>query len=91
MGAGKKWELYYALDYRALSNRGVLNQRMKALWRSKLPMKIKVFMWLTFQDRLPSGAVLKKRNWKGDGRCVVCKVPETRDHIFFQCPLARFV
>ena len=74
MGAGKKWELYYALDV-----------------QSKLPMKIKVFMWLTFQDRLPSGAVLKKRNWKGDGRCVVCKVPETRDHIFFQCPLARFV
>ena len=74
MGAGKKWELYYALDV-----------------QSKLPMKIKVFMWLTFQDRLPTGGVLKKRNWKGEGRYVVCKVPETRDHIFFHCPLARFV
>ena len=55
--------------YRALSNRWVLNQRMKALWRSKLPMKIKVFMWLTFQDRLPTGGVLKKINWKGEGVC----------------------
>ena len=35
------------------------------LWESKLPMKIKVFMWLTFQDRLPLGPVLKHRKWRG--------------------------
>ena len=75
--------------YRFLSCRGVTNKRMKLLWGSKLPMKIKVFMWLTFQDRLPSGEVLKHRKWRGDGNCVVCQVPETADHIFFSCPLAR--
>ena len=32
--------------YRMLSNRGVENRRMKLLWESKLPLKIKVFMWL---------------------------------------------
>ena len=59
------------------------------LWESKLPMKIKVFMWLTFQDRLPLGPVLKHRKWRGNGNCVVCQVPEIADHIFFSCPLAR--
>ena len=77
--------------YRFLSDRGVLNGRMQRLWKSKLPMKIKVFLWLAFQDRLPTGIVLKRRNWKGDDRCVVCKVIETSDHIFCHCPLAKFV
>ena len=77
--------------YHFLSDRGVLNGRMQRLWKSKLPMKIKVFLWLAFQDRLLTGIVLKRRHWKGDGRCVVCKVIETSDHIFFHCPLAKFV
>ena len=76
--------------YRMLSHRGVENKRMKLLWGSKLPLKIKIFMWLALQDRLQSGVALKKRNWKGDSNCVVCKVPESADHIFFLCPLARF-
>ena len=72
--------------YHFLSDRGVLNGRMQRLWKSKLPMKIKVFLWLAFQDRLPTGIVLKRRNWKGDDRCVVCKVIETSNHIFSTAP-----
>jgi len=48
-------------------------------------MQIKVLIWLTFQDKLPTGVVLKRRNWKRDGRCVVCKVPESSDRIFLLC------
>ena len=53
-------------------------------------MKINVFMWLAFQDRLPTGVVLKKHNWKGDGCCIICKILESADHILFCCPLAKF-
>ena len=74
--------------YKFLSFRGVINKRMQRIWECRLPMKIKVFMWLTLQDRLPTGVVLKRRNWKGDLKCVICRVPETIDHIFFHCPLA---
>lgn len=42
--------------YRSLSFRGVINKRLQLVWESKLPMKIKVFLWLGFQNRLPSGA-----------------------------------
>lgn len=44
--------------YRFLSHRGVVNGRMKRLWKSKMPMKIKVFMWLSFQDRIQLGVTL---------------------------------
>jgi hypothetical protein len=79
--------------YRSLSFRGVINKRMQLVWESKLPMKIKVFLWLGFQNRLPSGAAqpLSVENGKGDGRCDLCRVVETIDHIFFHCCMARFV
>jgi hypothetical protein len=41
--------------YRCLSYLGVSNKRMKKLWKSKLPMKLKTFMWLVCQDRIQSG------------------------------------
>jgi hypothetical protein len=44
--------------YRFLSHRGVVNRRMRHLWKSRLPMKIKVFLWLAFQDRIQSGVAL---------------------------------
>lgn len=64
------------------------------MWKIKLPMKLKNFMWLVFQGRFQAGVVLGGMNWKGDTRCAVCRVPETVDHIFFLffvCPVARLV
>lgn len=75
--------------YRFLAHRGVINIRMRRLWKTKLPMKLKVFMWQVFHDRLQTGEELKKRNWKGNEKCLVCGVIETRDHILFECPLAK--
>jgi hypothetical protein len=28
---------------------------MMKLWKRKIPMKIKIFMWFAFQDRIQSG------------------------------------
>lgn len=40
--------------------------------------------------QLQDSAVLKRRGWKGDQRCALCKTIEWIDHIFFNCPLATF-
>jgi hypothetical protein len=50
-------------------------------------------MWLVFQGRynLQAGVLLGGMKWKGDTRCVLCGVPETVDHIFFFCLVARLV
>jgi hypothetical protein len=54
-------------------------------------MKLKVFMWQVFHDKLQAGEELKKRNWKGDGKCSICAVTESMDHIFFSCSVAKFI
>jgi len=56
-----------------------------------MPLKLKIFLWLAFQDRLQSGATLKKRHWRGDERCIVCLVKEDANHILFGCVVAKFV
>lgn len=77
--------------YRMLAFRGVSSKRATKLWKCKIPLKIKIFLWLTFQDRLPTGEVLKKRKWKGDHHCTMCNKLETADHVLFHCVFARFV
>jgi hypothetical protein len=37
------------------------------------------------------GRSSKKRNWKEDEKCLVRGVVETRDHILFCCPMAKFI
>jgi len=77
--------------YRWLSHRGVINKRLQHIWQSRLPMKLKVFLWQISHNRLQTGVVLKKRNWKGNHLCNICGQPETADHIFFECIVARFL
>jgi hypothetical protein len=55
---------------------------MMKMWKSKLPVKLKIFMWLVFLGRVQAGVVLGEMSWKGDTRCVVCTVSEMVYHIF---------
>jgi hypothetical protein len=77
--------------YRILSHRGVSNFRMEKIWKSKLPLKLKVFMWQTYHDRFQTGVVLKKWRRKESMICIICGAPETGDHILFSCVPAKFM
>ena len=77
--------------YRLLSFEGVINKWLQKLWNNRTPTKLKVFLWLLFQNRLQSGEALKKKHWKGDSRCILCRVVESVDHIFFECVISSFV
>lgn len=77
--------------YRNTMFRGVRNYRMKKLWKSKLPMKIKIFMWMLIQDKLQTRVNLKKKQWKGDVKCCLCGKVVSNDHLFFNCILAKTV
>jgi hypothetical protein len=54
--------------YRHCSS-GVVDVRMEELWRSKLPLKIKNFLWLVFSGRIQTMDNLKKKRWKGEEKC----------------------
>jgi hypothetical protein len=58
--------------YRRLTFRGADNKRMQKPWKSILPNKIEVFVWLVTQDRLQTGVNLKKKERKGGIKTVVC-------------------
>jgi hypothetical protein len=77
--------------YRAHLHRGVINLGMRNLWGSKLPMKLKVFMWQVYHDRLQTGVTMKSKKWKGNPQCTLCGALETGDHLFFKCVLSRFI
>jgi hypothetical protein len=61
------------------------------IWKSPIPLKVKIFIWMAFHDRIQCGVQLKKKKWSGFDKCLVCDKLETYDHILFQCPLAIFL
>lgn len=62
----------------------------RGLWKAGLPLKIKIFLWQMFQNRLPTADNVAKRNGPSDGSCVVCGTLEDANHALFRCHLARF-
>ncbi|XBH78486.1 hypothetical protein VPH35_104721 [Triticum aestivum] len=65
----------------------------KHLWKSKCTMKLKVFGWLLFHDRLNTRNMLKRRHFNigYDFDCLLCGLPieETVDHMIFTCDFSR--
>jgi hypothetical protein len=63
----------------------------KWIWKSKIPLKIKIFMWQLGQDALLTRENLKKRNWAGSPLCSFCNQVETNNHLFFTCHVSKVV
>jgi hypothetical protein len=54
----------------------------KYLWKLKIPLKIKKFMWFLNNKVLLTKDNLVKRNWHGCTKCCFCNEPETINHLF---------
>jgi hypothetical protein len=67
--------------YRFLTDRGVASRSAKFIWNCKVPLKIKFFLWQSFNNKLQVAKSLVKRGWKIEGI----------NHLFFGCYLARMV
>lgn len=61
------------------------------IWKSKVPYKIKISLWLLEQGATLTKENMLKRKWVGDPICRFCDCVETTDHLFFQCATARVV
>jgi len=60
-------------------------------WKTKIPLKIKIFLWYLKRGVVLTKDNLLKRRWKGDSKCKFCGLEETIQHPFFNCWVARFV
>ena len=63
----------------------------KPLWKLKIPLKVKVFIWLLHRGVILTKDNLAKRNWNGSKQCCYCSAEKTIAHLFFDCHLARLV
>lgn len=76
--------------YKNILDLGVRDKKAMLVWRSKIPMKVRIFLWQLSRDRIKSADQLKKKMWKGDEMCKLCGKPEDASHIIFTCPVAIF-
>jgi hypothetical protein len=61
----------------------------KYLWKIKVPLKIRIFMWFLYRKMILTKDNLAKRGWTGCTKCVFYDSQETIDHLFLSCSFAR--
>jgi hypothetical protein len=54
----------------------------KYIWRLKVPLKIRIFMWFLNKKVLLTKDNLSKRNWIGSKKCAFCTADESVEHLF---------
>ena len=63
--------------------RGENNENLEYIWKAKIPLQIKIFMWLVHNKSILTRDNMVKRKWQGDPTCIFCSQLETCDHLFF--------
>lgn len=62
------------------------------LWKLKIKLRLKIFIWKCINNTLPARENIFKRTQKGDPICKGCgNGVETTEHIFFHCSKAHLV
>jgi hypothetical protein len=61
------------------------------VWKAKIPLKIKIFLWYLRNGVVLTKDNLVKRQWKGCTKCCFCAKHETIQHLFFDCPMATLM
>jgi hypothetical protein len=76
--------------YQALVDSDVVSHN-SYLWKIKIPLKIKVFLWILYREAILTKDNLVKRNWHENEMCGFCSNNKTVQHLIFYCALAKFI
>ena len=61
------------------------------LWHTKVPAKLRVFLWGLVQHSMPSMDVLHHRNMSTTYLCVLCGCADLWRHALFDCKMSRCI
>jgi hypothetical protein len=76
--------------YNHLCGNGI-GRSFKHLWKSKIPLKIKIWLWMIWHNTIATKDNLLRKNWQGIATCQFCESPESISHLFFSCAAAKYV
>jgi hypothetical protein len=79
-----------SLLYRKI-NQGPSLPHEKLLWKLKLPLKIKIFLWQMAKGKMPANEQIHQRHGRSNGQCALCGQMESINHIFFSCVFTRLL
>jgi len=77
-----------AYSYLTTVDTNITEDFSQFLWIKVVPLKVNIFVWRLFLNRLATKVNLHKRNVLEDSNVectVLCGKEENRDHLFFQC------
>jgi hypothetical protein len=64
----------------------------RAMWKWKIQLKIKLFIWLAMEGKILTWDIIQARGREGPGICYLCNQDsETIDHLFLHCPFTQSV
>jgi hypothetical protein len=61
------------------------------IWKVKVHLRIKVFMWFVHKQVILTKDNLAKCNWTGSRRCSFCDHDGSIKHLFLDCPMAKIL
>jgi hypothetical protein len=62
------------------------------MWNWPIPLKIKIFVWLSAKEKTLTWDMLRKRGWEGPGICKLCnQSTEDIHHLLIHCHFSRAV
>jgi hypothetical protein len=90
---GVKWKVGSSGKFRVkdlyLQLRAEGSFPQKFLWKIKIPMKVRIFLWQVLKNSILTKDNLLKRGWTGNEQCQFCCEKETMNHLLFGCGLAK--
>jgi len=63
----------------------------KKIWKMKIPLKIKIFLWFLQRGVVLTKDNLTRKNWKESQKCICCNGNQTIQHLFQDCPLTKTI
>ena len=90
-GSSSEWQFSIRSMYSSLINNGHI-ERNKFIWKLKMQIKSKIFMWFLFKGVILTKDNLARRNWNGSKTCCFFFMKnETIQHILFDCHITKFL
>jgi len=75
--------------YKTINFRGVQPVYTPNIWGLNVPPRIHIFLWLLSNNKTLTRTNLAKRRHVEDVSCLFCNEPETVNHLFFFCCVAK--